>query len=78
MEVNETQNDVGLKRLRKESGLTQSDLAAKSGLAQQAISDYERNRRTPSLLAGRKIANALDTTLDIVAEAIEEQKQMTG
>lgn len=73
-----TQKVVGLSRLRKESGLTQVELARRSGLTQQAISDYESGRRTPSLLAGEKIANALDTTVDIVAKAIKEKMQATG
>lgn len=71
-----TREAVGLRKLRKQSGLSQAELAAKAGIAQQAISDYETNHRTPSLMAAEKIAYGLDTTVDMVAKAIKEQRSL--
>jgi transcriptional regulator with XRE-family HTH domain len=53
-----------LARLRKERGFTQVELAAKLGIIQSLISDYETDRlRLPSDLAVR-IATALDVSTD--------------
>ena len=62
-----------MRRLRKELGLTQKQLADLAGMRQQAMSDYEKNRRAPSLKAASKIARALGTTMERVADAIQEQ-----
>ncbi len=48
-----------LKALRAERGLTQRQLSAKSGVAQDAISKLERGEREPQMRTVRKLANAL-------------------
>lgn len=70
-----TKEAIGLKKLRLQSGLSQTELAAKAGMSQQAISDYETSRKNPSLLVAEKIAIGLDTTVDMVAKAIREQRE---
>ena len=45
-------------RARRASGLTQIELAARAGLRQSVISDYERGRREPSLSTLRHIIEA--------------------
>lgn len=52
-----------IKKARKQSGLTQAELAKKCGLAAITIQQYERNLREPSLATLGKIAKALDTTV---------------
>lgn len=69
-----TKEAIGLKKLRLQSGLSQAELAQKAGMSQQAISDYETSRKNPSLLAAERIATGLDTTVDMVAKAVREQR----
>ena len=45
-------------------GLSQTDLAAKTGLQQVAISFFETGRRSPSLGNLRRLADALEVTTD--------------
>jgi transcriptional regulator with XRE-family HTH domain len=53
-----------LARLRKEQGLTQIELGAKTDLSQVLISDYERGRLQPSPDTLIKMANALGVATD--------------
>lgn len=53
-----------LKKHRTEKGITQSQLAENTGIYQKNISDYEADLVTPSILMIKKIAEALDLSLD--------------
>lgn len=46
-------------RIRKEQGLTQEQLAARSGLSQQYISGLEQGRRNPTIVTLYELAMAL-------------------
>ncbi len=46
-------------RLRKERGLTQEQLAERSGLSQQYLSGLEQGRRNPTIVTLYEIASAL-------------------
>jgi transcriptional regulator with XRE-family HTH domain len=46
-------------RLRREKGLTQEDVEARSGYSQQYISGLERGKRNPSIITLYEIAQAL-------------------
>lgn len=46
-------------RLRKAAGLTQEQLAERSGFSQQYLSDLERGRRNPTVVTLRELATAL-------------------
>lgn len=46
-------------RLRRERGLTQEDLAARSGFSQQYLSSLERGRRNPTVITLYELAQAL-------------------
>lgn len=46
-------------RLRREKGLTQEDVEARSGYSQQYLSDLERGKRNPSVITIYEIAQAL-------------------
>ena len=47
-------------RIRKEKGLTQEQLAERSGLSQQYLSGLERGRRNPTIVTLYEIAIALE------------------
>ncbi len=46
-------------RLRKAAGLTQEQLAERSGFSQQYISKLEQGRRNPTVVTLYELANAL-------------------
>lgn len=46
-------------RIRKERGLTQEELAERSGLTQQYLSDLERGKRNPTIVTLYEISQAL-------------------
>jgi len=58
----ETTDGDRLKLRRDNAGLTQAQLAAKTGFTRQRISDMERGRRGISIAAARKLAEALGVT----------------
>ncbi|WP_455599606.1 helix-turn-helix transcriptional regulator [Cloacibacillus sp.] len=57
-----------IKKLRKEKGLTQTDLAKKVGVTMQAISHYETNRANPSMENLRRIAATLGCSVSDLAD----------
>ncbi|MEG3038579.1 MAG: helix-turn-helix transcriptional regulator, partial [Clostridia bacterium] len=52
-----------IKEQRKLKGLTQKELAEKTGISLSAIEKYERGRLNPSLGKVKEIAEALDVTI---------------
>ncbi len=56
-----------LKQLRKEKGLSQLELAERAGLNINLISKYETNRLAPALENLKKLARALEITIDYLA-----------
>ena len=46
-------------RLRKEKGLTQEDLEARSGFSQQYLSGLERGQRNPTIITLYELSQAL-------------------
>ena len=59
-----------IKRLRKSAGLTQEQLAAKSGVATVTIRQYEGEKRQPRVEQLRRIADALNAEwTDLVPES---------
>lgn len=53
-----------LKFVRNHAGLTQDDLAARSGVSARSISDYERGLSEPSLEMLSKLSRALKQPID--------------
>ena len=47
-------------RLRKARGWTQEELAERSGLSQQYLSDLERGKRNPTVVTLFELAQALE------------------
>ena len=63
-----------LKALRKAKGLSQEELASRSGISQSEISSIESGgRKDPALTTVAKLATALDTSLDDFVESLTEQ-----
>lgn len=54
-----------LRRLRRDSGMTQRDLAAKAGVPQSTIAEVETGRREPSLTLLSKIAESAGQSIAI-------------
>lgn len=64
-----------LKRIRKNKGFTQEQLAKLSNLSKNAIYNYENNKRIPAIDILNKIAAALDVEItDLLAESIDNGK----
>lgn len=53
-----------LKRLRKENGVSQKEVADYIGVSVSAYSNYEQGIREPSLDVLLKLSNFFDTTCD--------------
>lgn len=54
-------------RIRTEKGLTQEQLAERSGLSQQYLSGLERGKRNPTIVTIYEIASALGVShVDLV------------
>lgn len=60
-----------LKRLRVEAGLTQMELAKKSGIAQKSISNWEMNDKEPKISSLRKLCKALGVPSSTFVEETE-------
>ncbi len=57
--------------LRDKKGMSQTELADKSGVSRVMIGKYERGEAAPSIDAAKKIADALEVSLDnLVGEGI--------
>lgn len=55
-----------LRRTRQEKGLSQSHLAEKAGFQPSAISHFEAGRRSPSFDNMKRLADALNVTIDFL------------
>jgi transcriptional regulator with XRE-family HTH domain len=51
-----------VRAVRSAKGITQEQLAEKSGFSQQYISDLERGRRNPTIVSLYELALALNST----------------
>ncbi|MDU4142727.1 helix-turn-helix domain-containing protein [Clostridium sp.] len=64
--MNENKDTFGerMRRYRKSTGMTMKELALKLDISEQAISQYENNKREPNIGMLKKIAKELDITLN--------------
>ena len=53
--------------LRKAKKISQADLAKEAGVSREIIGRYERNEVSPSVDVAKKIADALEVSLDYLA-----------
>lgn len=68
-------NDFGnrIKELRIKNGLSQTELADKTGVSEQAISFYENGKRHPKIETWQKIANVLNTSVPYIRGDIDTE-----
>lgn len=59
--------------LRKEQGISQTDLASQLGIHKNVLGRYERNEVLPSVEIARKIADILDVSLDYLTGKVDVQ-----
>jgi len=57
-----------LEAARKRKNWTQDDLSEKTGISRNVIGKYERNENSPSVDTAAKLADALEVSLDFLAE----------
>jgi transcriptional regulator with XRE-family HTH domain len=67
------ESDIGrnIRNLRKNKGLSQTELARKTGVSQKVISAYERNYRLPPSTFIPRVAETLGTTPDALYDTGE-------
>ena len=61
-------------RLRREKGLTQEEIEARSGFSQQYLSSLERGRRNPTVITLYEIAQALEVSHVALVEPDNESQ----
>ena len=61
-----------LNQRREQMGLTQQQLARKTGVSRVSISRYESGQREPTLTIAAKLAAALGCTIEDLVEKKEE------
>ena len=64
-------------KLRKEQGISQTDLADRLGIHKNVLGRYERNEVLPSIEIARKIADILDVSLDFLTGKVDAQMDKT-
>lgn len=68
---NQRQFDKIIADLRKAKNWSQTELATNSGVSREMIGKYERSEDVPSIDAAKKIADALEVSLDnLVGEGL--------
>lgn len=68
-----------LRAMRDRQGLSQSDLAKKTGLQPSAISHFETGQRSPSFDNLRKLADALGVSIDhLLGREVEVDSDLAG
>jgi len=61
-------------QLRKDKGMSQSDLAKKAGVSYAQIGRYETKGAQPPAEVLKKIADALNTTVDFLVSGSKDEK----
>ncbi|MBS1004653.1 helix-turn-helix domain-containing protein [Acetobacter thailandicus] len=67
--------DLSAAHLRKERGLTQEQVADRSGFSQQYLSGLEKGRRNPTVITLFELACCLKTTPDEFLQDIKSDTQ---
>jgi len=73
LEVLKMEFSERLKKLRKDAGLTQVDVASKLGISQQAYASWERGVKKPTQDNLVKIAQVLNVSVDYLVGNLEEK-----
>jgi len=67
-----------LRRAREARGMSQADLANKTGLQPAAVSHFETGQRSPSFENLKKLADALSLSVDYLLGRIDEEQHGHG
>jgi len=67
-----------LRKAREARGMSQLDLAAKTGLQPAAVSHFETGQRAPSFENLRNLADALSLSIDYLVGRIDEEQHGQG
>lgn len=67
-----------ISELRKQKGISQTDLATKLGIHKNVLGRYERSEVFPSIDIARKIADILDVSLDYLTGKEDVQIDKTA
>jgi len=67
-----------LRRARENRGMSQADLGVKTGLQPAAVSHFETGQRAPSFDNLRKLADALNVSVDYLLGRIDEEQHGHG
>jgi transcriptional regulator with XRE-family HTH domain len=67
-----------LRQARDSRGLSQVELASKTGMQSAAISHFETGQRSPSFENLRKLADALSVSVDYLLGRIDEEQHGHG
>ncbi|MBT1164650.1 helix-turn-helix transcriptional regulator [Bifidobacterium felsineum] len=72
-------NGTNLRKTRVEKGVSQTELAERSGVARPRIVEYETGRKdfmNATLKTARRLADALDTSIDrLLPDKPDEEKE---
>ena len=66
-----------LRKFRKKAGLSQMELAKKSGISRVSIQRYETGKTVPSVDRIAVIAETLNTTVDSIVGKASESRDIT-
>lgn len=64
------------KACREMLGISQIDVAEKTGLAQPAIARYEKNDSTPSVEVAYRLAKSIGVPLDLIMQDSVNEKEI--
>lgn len=67
-----------LKEIRTKKGMTQGELANSCGISRQRITNYEIGIREPNLDTLKKIATALEVTVDELLKEAQDDERAVG
>ena len=76
MDIQKVGNQIAL--LRKEKGMTQSELGDRLGVTFQSVSKWERGETLPDTAILVDLANALETTTDFILNGGEKAMEFQG
>lgn len=67
---------INLRRLRKESGISQQKLADAIDMSQQSINQYENHNVEPDIMTLSKLADYFETSIDYIVGRTDIRNHM--
>lgn len=66
---------IKIKKFRLDQNMTQAQLAEKVGVVPSTITQYESGNREPKLSILKKIADALNVSIDELVESVDKHQK---